>query len=274
MAVKHWNETRVASWNELQAALHTEVLVPNQENEGQHRRSPYVFRGMADASWGLRTGLERHWPEAARVEGPSIRAFGKYAKAGTFTHNSEWERLAIAQHNGLPTRCLDWTSSPQIAAHFATAEREHFDQDGVIWCVDVVCLRNQILDALMLESLDVNVAYVYDVVMLQRYWKTLRSFDEAPGDDRLLFFEPPSIDDRIHNQYGLLSVMNGTTKSHDDFLWHHSQQHPNLVHRVVIDRGAKAEIRDMLDQNNITERMLFPGLPGLCDWLRRYYGRA
>ena len=95
----------------------------------------------------------------------------------------------------------------------------------------------------------------------------------CPGD-MLIFFEPPSIDARIQNQFGLLSTMNGPSKSHDAYLRRCAEVHPELVRRIIITKDAKAHIRDMLDQNNITERMLFPGLPGLCDWLARYYGPA
>lgn len=44
-----------------------------------------------------------------------------------------------------------------------------------------------------------------------------------------------------------------------------------LCRRVAIPTAVKWEVRDKLDQANVSERVLFPGLGGLGRWLRRYY---
>ncbi|HKP35652.1 MAG TPA: FRG domain-containing protein [Pyrinomonadaceae bacterium] len=269
-----WTDVTVNNWDELIQALHSQLLIPLKKEQGGHRRSSFVFRGMSCAAWPLMTSLERLGTAPEKVEQGSLRSFGKYAPVGTFSPHSEWERLAVAQHNGLPTRVLDWAVSPLVAAHFATSERKHRDDDGVIWCVNADSVRDNLLPQEMRGHLFEAQAFVYNVPLLDKKFPELRTFDATEGEagDLIIFLEPPSIDARIQNQFGILSVMNGPAKSHDSFLRKCSQEYPGMVQRIVIKHEAKAEIRDMLDQNNITERMLFPGLPGLCDWLRRYYG--
>jgi hypothetical protein len=237
-----------------------------------------VFRGTDVARWELQTSLQRlaktQTTRPKVVEHSLLRSFRKYASAGVFDKQSQWYILAVGQHNGLPTRCLDWTTSPLVAAHFACGEEKHKDEDGVIWCVDASILRqvNMLSSPEVARALQ-DIAWVYDTRLLENSFRDLEALDAFAGD-LMLLWEPPSLDMRIASQSGLLSIMNSGTSSQNTFLQTHAQSYPDLVLRVVIPAGTKSQIRDMLDQNNISERSLFPGLPGLCGWLRRYYNTS
>lgn len=100
--------------------------------------------------------------------------------------------------------------------------------------------------------------------------ETVGSLAELEGlsaEDFVVFFEPPSIDDRIINQYAFCSVMSGADGVLDAWF----ARHPGIWRKIVIPAALKWEIRDKLDQSNITERVLFPGLDGLSRWLKRHY---
>jgi FRG domain len=255
-------DVRVGSWRELTEALYE---IP-QTAYGRHR-SDFVYRGLADESWGLETSLQRLGGDYVNVERPLLRAFRKYAEPGSIPADTLWVRLAVAQHHGLPTRVIDWTVSPRVAVHFATAEEEHYDKDGVVWCVDVVKAQ-MLLPAGLLDILKGEYAYLFSVEMLESI-PELKQFDSlGKHHPFVLFFEPPSLDARIVNQGAIMSVMPGPTLMLDEFLLNH----PYLVRRIIIPKEVKWEIRDKLDQDNVTERMLFPGLDGLGRWLKRYYG--
>ncbi len=272
-------EVRVTSWKRLISELHSRDIVQSAPNEGDHLRSPYVFRGMDCASWDLETSLQRLPRKASTrpgvVERSLIRTFRKYASAGSFDQMSEWYVLAVAQHNGLPTRCLDWTASPLVAAHFACGDERYKKKDGVIWCLHAGILRDVNAQNNTRAAKLKGIAWVYDTRLLEDNFKNLDALDKShSGGELMLLWEPPSLDARIANQSGLLSIMNGGLASPQAFLQTHCAVHPDLLVRIVISARAKSEAREMLDQNNISERTLYPGLPGLCAWLKRYYGTA
>jgi hypothetical protein len=195
-----------------------------------------------------------------------LRTFRRYAHRDVVPGDSTWNWLAVAQHHGLPTRLLDWTYSPYVALHFATHNLASYDCDGAVWLIDYVRSKTY-LPAKLQRILGEEDAYVFTAEMLSQSADTLETFDRLANQPFVVFFEPPSLDDRIINQYALFSLMSSPTARLDEWLGKHLE----LVRRIIIPAELKWEIRDKLDQANITERVLFPGLDGLSRWLKRYY---
>ncbi|GBC63778.1 FRG domain-containing protein [Desulfonema ishimotonii] len=259
------NEVRIRSWSELQEQLFQDSWNP----EIGRFRSRYAFRGLSDTTYRLETTLTRLGGSYAELERHILRNFRKYAHRSVVERDSLWHWLSVAQHYGSPTRLLDWTYSPFVAMHFATANIDRFDTDGVIWAVNYLKAHRLLPEHLRLK-LEAEGANVFTVEMLS---ESLPSFQELRRPEMLsagevvLFLEPPSIDDRIVNQFALFSVMSDPTAPLDGWL----RDCPEIWRKIVIPAHLKWEIRDKLDQANITERVLFPGLDGLSHWLNRHY---
>ncbi|MEZ4551777.1 MAG: hypothetical protein R2874_15245 [Desulfobacterales bacterium] len=190
--------------------------------------------------------------------------------------------LTVAQHYGLPTRFNGLgIFLPYVALHFATENLDHFDVDGVIWVVNFhavtpACQRNcaffyrlkapEAFTVELLASLRLSAVCRFEcrsflefVVLGEVVWERMRVS---------LFFEPPSIDDRIINQFALFYRSCPIPVARID---HWLRDHPEFFRRIIIPAELKWECRDKLDQCNITERLLLPGLGGLCTWLKRHY---
>ena len=246
--------------------LHDKLFQPAWQPTINRFRAQLAFRGLSDAHYDLSTSLMRLGVGYDRLEKHLLRNFRKYAHRDVVPDDSNWNWLTLAQHHGLPTRLMDWTFSPYVAMHFATANTEAFDRDGVIWAVDYVKVHAALPERLQNE-LKKEGADLFTVEMLDRVAPGIDGLATPQDEPCLLFLEPPSIDDRVVNQYALLSVMSSATTRVDEWL----AARPEFHVRYIIPAALKWEIRDKLDQANVTERVLFPGLDGLSVWLRRHY---
>lgn len=232
-------------------------------------RSSLIYRGLPNIDYKLETTLQRNCKHKQHtIEKSILRNFTKYAATDDpELSNSIWRQMIIGQHHGLPTRLLDWTYSPLIGLNFATSEKdlENMDQnDCVLWEIDIEEI-NSLLPIKYNKILKSENAYLFTVDMLNEF--ELEQYDSDMGNKSIILIEPPSIDQRIINQYSYFSVMPSGIMDFEDFL----NKHTNNSIKYIIDKSLKWRIRDMLDQMNINERIMYPGFDGLSQWLKRHY---
>jgi hypothetical protein len=258
------NTIFVNSWMELMKVFAEDA---GRSEQLDRFRSDYVYRGMPSAEWLLETSLQRSNVQFEEIEKHLLRNFKKYAPHDSVPVDNFWYWLTLAQHHGLPTRLLDWTYSPLIGLHFCLENHLDFErfEYAALWSVNLSKAKERLPNALK-EELVNDGGFTFSVDTLLTLYP---SIDELATNenDFMIFFEPPSFDSRIINQYALLS----TTLSSETIVSDWLIAHPDIYRKILIPAKLKWEFRDRLDQMHITERLLFPGLDGLCSWLRRWY---
>jgi hypothetical protein len=170
-----------------------------------------------------------------------------------------------AQHHGVPTRLLDWSYSPLVAAFFAASDASR-GGDRAVWRLEWQEVHHKFgLPRLALLIEDVERSFG-EPDELFTPWRLM-----AEGADRefACMIEPPSLDARIVAQSAVFTLCSDTTRSFDAFL---AENHlEGALTRVVIPEGAVARVSDQLDMVGMDERRLFPDLDGVAAQLRRYY---
>ena len=234
-------------------------------------RSSYLYRGMPDSSFKMETSLYRNCKHLQKQLEPAIlENFAKYAVIGDPTiAESVWRQMILGQHYGLPTRLLDWTHSALVGLHFATAEdnmalmEEH---DSMVWRIDM----GEMLSLLPNRYQDIvnrKQSTIFSVDMLLEAADSLTEYDSDMGDHAMVIIEPPSINQRIVNQYSFFSIVPMDMPDIERFL----DEHTNNTIKYIIRSEFRWRVRDMLDQLNMSERIVYPGLDGLSKWIARHY---
>ena len=136
----------------------------------------------------------------------------------------------------------------------------------MIWCLDVTDFRKYMPAPLLRKLVDTG-SNIFTVGMLEKVIPDFEKMREMSDKPYAIFFEPSSMIDRIVNQYALFSVVSDPAVLLSDIL--EAQRIP--CRKIIMPKEIKLEIRDKLDYINISERMIYPGLDGVCRWITRRY---
>lgn len=250
------------------------------EEAAKERRKKWIYRGQGKPASDPKYALI---PSVGRPEFAKDMDFADFVKLERRAHDifrkqtvanvnplprNSWEVLALAQHHGLPTRFMDWTTNPLVALYFAVRNPEHdtVDSKSAIYVLTQTTLSyEELVDNTradsrkqMEESLESKRGKTNKIQ--ERHIKVLLHAEEiSPFEiSENVIYDPPHVSPRIRAQDGLLLAFQNPVKQLPET--HYSE--------LLIPGNRRDKIRRELEQYGVFDKQLFPDLDGLAKWLK------
>jgi hypothetical protein len=156
----------------------------------------------------------------------------------------------LMQHHGAPTRVLDWTKSPHVAAYFAVESQS--EQDGAVWYFHVNKLE---------ETLKERGQPTMDAAM-----KDLKGFFASDNELPCCYtFARKQKIERMVTQQADFTVSPDVLADHADIIEKALIENDTKVWfgKLIIPADLKPQFLLQLHRFNVNGIALFPGLDGL-----------
>jgi hypothetical protein len=263
--VQNWNSTNLTSVDQVFAVL-ADLRGRLWLSRGQSRcfgsLFPTIDRGKLQALRRLeKLTLERQSIDLFRS---TARYFSDPGEQSALS--SDFIALMLLRHHAVPTRPLDWSLSPYVAAYFAACDTD--SKDGEIWCFDEALYAHkggQQWSAFPETTIDGSG----DQTKVDLRFPTAFRVDE-PSNWFVCHFYPVG----FHRQSVQAGAFSFTPKFNRD----HAQAIADLLkdeahyHRYVVSAPLKADLRRLLrEKHGIWRGSLFPDVAGAATTARSVF---
>lgn len=207
-----------------------------------------LYRGQPSTKRNLLPGVARKSPAINSLVKEKEQLRQLRLLAGNLIERpelSDLELMVLAQHHGLKTRLLDWTTNPLIALWFACQSDSADETDGWMYSLYTHGVRNS--EEIDISPFDVQSTLAFqprinnDRVKAQFGWFTLHAYRET--DKQFI----PLENERVHVLEGI-----------DRFI------------EFKIPSSKKSNLLYELNILGVNSRTIYPDLSGLCAYLNTH----